>query len=230
MKNVEQTIQKEFANSPTIRRIIADMNSYLDPRASLIAFYNNVWNIDTAVGFGLNIWGRILGVSRVLPIPGDEGSFGFANSDVPPDWENFGSLMSSGGGPFYAGQKNTGSFSLNDTAYRTLLLTKALANIAATTAPALNALLRNLFPGRGRAFVRDNLDMTMTYVFNFSLSSIEFAILQFSGVLPHPGGVGVNVQVIPTGFVGFREANVDGDHAVTTWGFGPWYSAPNTGT
>lgn len=229
MKNVEQTIQKEFANSPSMRRIIACMNSYLDPRASLIAFYNYVWNIDTAVGFGLNIWGRILGVSRVIPLPGDEGSFGFHNADVPPDWENFGSPMSSGGGPFYNGAVTTGSFSLNDTAYRTLLLTKALANITATTAPALNALLQNLFPGRGRAFVRDNHDMTMTYVFNFSLSSIEFAILQFSGVLPHPGGVGVNVQVIPIGFVGFKEANADGQNSVTTWGFGPWY-APSTGT
>lgn len=230
MKNVEQTVQKEFANSPTIRRIIADMNSYLDPRASLIAFYNNVWNIDTAVGFGLNIWGRILGVSRVLPIPGDEGVFGFANDDVPPDWENFGSPMSSGGGPFFAGQNNTGSFSLNDTAYRTLLLTKALANITATTAPALNALLKNLFPGRGRAFVRDNRNMSMTYVFNFSLSTIEFAILQFSGVLPHPAGVGVSVQVIPIGFVGFKEQNADGNNSVTTWGFGPWYSRGSTGT
>lgn len=206
------------------------MNGYIDPRNNLIDFYNYVWNVDTAVGFGLNNWGRIVGVSRVITIPGSAGAFGFANDDTPPDWENFGSADAAPGavgGPFFSGQISTGGFTLNDDSYRTLILTKALANICATTAPALNQLIQNLFPGRGRAFVVDGGKtnssvggMRMTYVFEFALSSIEYAILAFSGVLPHPAGVLVNITVIPAGTFGFEEQG----ELVEPFDFGVFYT------
>lgn len=223
MQDLESTIASQFANSPTILQLIANMNQYIDPATDFDNFYDFVWNVDTARGFGLNIWGRIVGVSRVIPIPGTAGSFGFANTDVPADWQNFGSRGSPGaGGPFYAGQVSTGSFSLDDNAYRTLILAKALANIAATTAPALNQLVTNLFPNRGRAYTIDGRDMTMTYVFEFSLSSIEYAILTFSGVLPHPAGVLTKIIVIPvdTGVFGFSEMGA----GVVPLGFGVFNS------
>jgi uncharacterized protein DUF2612 len=95
-----------------------------------------------------------------------------------------------------------------------LILAKALANISATTAPALNQLISNLFPGAGRAFTLDHGNsnsaaggMAMTYVFEFPLSTIDYAILAFSGVLPHPAGVLVNVQNTPDAFFGFKEGN-----------------------
>ena len=210
----EKTGVSQYANSPIITQLVQNMNDYIDPRKSLLDFYNVVWNVDTAVGFGLNIWGRIVGVSRVIPIPATLGSFGFQTDNFPPDWQNFGTVgQPSTGGPFYSGQVNTGGFTLNDDAYRVLILTKALANIVATNAPSLNALVRNLFPGRGRAYTIDRGKsnasaggMRMTYVFEFKLTTIEFAILAFSGVLPHPAGVGVNVIVVPSGYFGFRES------------------------
>lgn len=222
MENVEQTIASQFANSPTLLQLIANMNQYIDPSTDFANFYSFIWNVNTAQGFGLNIWGRIVGVSRVIPIPGTVGSFGFDTADVPFDWQNFGNGSAGVGGPFYAGQTNTGSFTLNDDAYRTLILAKALANIAATTAPALNQLVTNLFPGRGRAYTIDGLDMSMTYVFEFSLTTIEFAILSFSGVLPHPGGVLTKILVVPveTGFFGFSEMGV----GVQPFGFGVFNS------
>lgn len=225
MLNVEKTIQSEYANSPTIAQLIENMNGYLDPRANILAFYNTVWNVNTAVGFGLDIWGRIVGVSRVIPIPGNNRTFGFDNSDFPFDWQNFGSTLPTGkGGPFSNGQIITGGYTLNDNAFRTLILTKALANITATTASALNALIQNLFPGRGTAFVVDRGNMAMTYVFQFPLTTIEYAILAFSGVLPHPAGVLVNVIVVPSGFLGFKEQGPPD----VPFGQGPFYS-PATG-
>lgn len=210
----KKTFCSQYANSAIVTQLVQNMNDYIDPRKSLLDFYNLVWNVDTAVGFGLNIWGRIVGVSRVVPIPATSGSFGFQNTNFPPDWQNMGVIAQpSTGGPFYSGQVATGGFTLDDDAYRVLILTKALANIVATDAPSLNALVRNLFPGRGRAYTRDlgksNTSvggMQMTYVFEFKLTTIEFAILSFSGVLPSPAGVGVNVLVIPTGYFGFRES------------------------
>jgi len=223
MLDVEQTVLSQYANSPTIIQLIENMNSYIDPRANIEAFYNCLWNVDTAFGEFLDIWGRIVGVSRVIPIPGSSGSFGFDNEDSPPDWQNFGFLgIPSVGGPFYAGQVNTGGFTLNDTAYRTLILTKALANIVATTAPALNQLIRNLFPGRGRAYTNDLGNMAMRYVFEFSLSTVEYAILAFSGVLPHPAGVKVSIIVIPSLGFGFKEQG----SLVKPFNFGTFNNSP----
>lgn len=220
MLNVDKTVISQYANSPTLSQLIKNMTAYLDPRANILAFYNTVWNVNTAQGFGLDIWGRIVGVSRVIPIPGSSGAFGFETADRPFDWQNFGSTLPAGkGGPFFNGQINTGGFTLLDDAYRTLILTKALANITATTAPALNALIQNLFPGRGVAFVIDRGNMAMTYVFEFQLTTIEYAILAYSGVLPHPAGVLVNVVVIPSGFLGFKEQGAPD----VPFGQGPFY-------
>lgn len=236
MINLEETICSQYANSPTLLQLITNMNDYIDPRKNLVEFYNFIWNVNTAQFWGLDIWGRIVGVSRVIPIPGTSGSFGYQNSDFPPDWQNFGNANGGGGGgPFFNGEISTGGFTLNDDSYRTLILTKALANIAATTAPGLNQLIRNLFPGRGRAYTIDRGKsnasaggMAMSYVFEFRLTSIEYAILAFSGVLPHPAGVLVSILVIPSGFFGFRESG-NRQHGFRETGLtGAFYSVPVT--
>ena len=66
MMNVEQTIISQYGNSPTILALIRGMNAYIDPSADIDAFYNLVFNLDTAQGFGLDIWGRIVGVDRTI--------------------------------------------------------------------------------------------------------------------------------------------------------------------
>lgn len=209
MIDVERTIISQYANSPTLVRLVQNMNAYLDPRANFQAFFDFVWNVNTAQGFGLDIWGRIVGVpnGRLLQLGANTQTFGFSNEDVPPDWAPFNQ------GTFSSGAEANNTFTLGDDAFRTLILAKALANITATTSQALNQLLRNLFPNRGRAYVIDRgksntaVDgMAMSFVFEFSLSQVEYAILAQSGVMPHPAAVGFNVIVIPGGQIGFIEA------------------------
>lgn len=198
MQNVEQTIISQYANSPTLTQLIQNMNAYIDPQANFDVFYSFVWNVDTAQGFGLDYWGKIVNVSRLLRIPGNDPIVGFDNIDSPKDWYpmSFGRFAMEG--------EATTAYILPDDAYRVLILTKALSNICATTAPALNQLLRNLFPGRGRCYVRDLGNMSMQFVFNFALSVVEYAILTQSGALPHPAGVFYSVLVNPPGLFGFN--------------------------
>jgi len=198
MLNVGRTIISQYANSPTLTQLIESMNDYIDPRVNMQAFYDAVWNVDTAVGFGLDIWGAIVGVSRLLKIPSNTTTFGFHNTDVPPDWAPFNQ------GTFYTGVTAGQSFLLPDDTYRTLILVKALANIVATSAPSLNLLLRNLFPGQGVCYVIDNGNMSMTFVFEFDITQADYAILTQSGALPHPAGVSVSVVVLGDNF-GFEE-------------------------
>lgn len=217
MEDVERTIISQYANSPTLVQLVRNMNEYLDQSTNFEAFYNFVWNVDTAVGFGLDDWGRIVGVTRVLQIPGADPIVGFDNASDPKDW----TPMSQG--RFARENESTTSYTLSDDAYRILILTKALSNIAATTAPALNQILRNLFPGRGRAYVRDLGGMAMQFVFNFSLTSVEYAILTQSGALPHPAGVFYSVIVAPTGkLFGFQGQG----SSVRPFNFGVFNSRP----
>lgn len=64
MRNVEQTIISQYANSPTLLKLIHNMNEYIRPDADIDNFYNVIWNVKTAQGFGLNIWGRIVGLQN----------------------------------------------------------------------------------------------------------------------------------------------------------------------
>lgn len=201
MEDVEQTIISQYGATTAIAGLCADMNEWLDQSTNWEQFYDNFWNIATAVGQGLDYWGDILGVSRLLTVPNTALSFGFQDDVEPPDTEPFNQ------GPFnIVGSSGSQTYLLPDSAYQVLLLAKALANISATSAPALNQLLLNLFPGRGPVFVRDLGAMAMQVLFLFDLTAVEYAILTTSGVFPHPAGVSVSVIVVNDNLFGFVEA------------------------
>ena len=77
MIDFQKTIISQFANSPTIVGLVTNMNAYIDQTANFQAFYDFVWNVNTAQGFGLDIWGRIVDVSRNLKIIAPVTNFGF---------------------------------------------------------------------------------------------------------------------------------------------------------
>jgi hypothetical protein len=198
MENVEQTIISQYANSPTLVQLIQNMNQYIDPQTDFDNFYNLIWNVDTAVGFGLDIWGRIVGVTRNIQITGAIVNFGFKEG---LNYQPFGQA------PFYTGKPATNTYILADNAFRTLILVKALANISNSTIPSLNQLLQNMFAGRGRCYVIDNGGMQIRFVFEFALLPYELSIMVNSGAIPRPAGVSAKIlQVdVPKTF-GFKEA------------------------
>lgn len=198
MQNVEQTIISQYGNSATITALIYNMNDAIDPAADLDNFYSFVWNVETAVGFGLDIWGRIVNVSRYLQIPETANYFGFneAGASAYPFNEY----------PFYSGiPPVTNTYALSDDAYRQLILTKALSNISATTSPAINQLLQNFFAGYGRCYVNDMGKMGMRYTFEFLLTPLQLAIITQSGALPRPAGVSVYMLNTLSPTFGFSE-------------------------
>lgn len=183
------TIISQYANSPTLLQLIQNFDTYIDPTFNLESFFDLIWNVDTAQGFGLDVWGRIVGVTRVLQVQtvsyfGFEGSGGNASGDP---------LNVS---PFYDGGSLTSNFALTDDAFRTLIFAKALANISDGSIPAINQILLNLFTGEGNCYVTDGGDMTMTYTFEFVLTPVQLAIVSQSGVLPKPVGVAATIVQI----------------------------------
>ena len=175
------TIISQYANSPTIVQLIRNMDTYINPGTNFDDFYTYVWNIETAQGFGLDILGRIVNIGRTLEVAADEPTFGFTEGG--PDYQPFNQA------PFYNGPPETSTFLLSDSAYRTLILMKALLNISNSSAASINQLLKNLFQNRGQCYVRDDGDMQITFVFKFKLLPFERAILTRSNAIPKPAAV-----------------------------------------
>lgn len=212
------TIISQYGNSPRIVKLIENFGDYMNQSANMDSFFDDMWNIDSAVGYGLDVWGRILQVSRNLEVTTGE-FFGFEESGTALPWNQ---------GTFYAGAGLTSVFALSDDAYRQLLLAKAFANICDGSIPAINQLLMTLFGASGNCFVTEgNLigdflgfaeagdrdvtgwgqgawfstessvsPMTMSYVFTFEPTPVQRAIIFNSGVLPKPIGVKASVVIL----------------------------------
>lgn len=180
------TVISQYANSPVILELIANFAEYLDPNANLAEFYRLVFNVDTAEGYGLDVWGRIVGVSRVLNLPVPGVYFGF--SEALPGSYPFDEAI------FYGGATLTSNFALSDTAFRRLILAKALANISDGSIPSINQILINLFSQYGNCYVVDRNDMSLKYSFGSTLDSVDRAIVTQSGALPKPAGVSFTIE------------------------------------
>ena len=192
-----QTILSQYCDSPTINGILSSYSSAIDPSVDFSNFYNNIWNIQTAQGQGLDDWGQIVNISRYLLVPTTTNNLGFKEA-FRIGYETTGP-QPFGQAPFGSGTQSTDTFALSDSDYRRLILIKAAANISNLSIPAINKLLQqfygtsyNNWPS-GIAYVIDNEDMSMTYHFNFIPSSLQLAIIESSGIFPRPAGVSVTV-------------------------------------
>jgi hypothetical protein len=191
MINVADTILTQYADSQKLKSLIYSFNQAVGIEDFIDNFYDMVWNIQTAQTYGLDVWGKIVVVSRQLTVTENQIYFGFneATSDPPvvDDPQPFNQA------PFYSGEVLTSTVTLTNDIYRKLIMLKAAANISDCTIPNLNKLLQYMFSEQGRCYVRVDSPMTMSYVFEFSLSTAELAIVQSSGALPAPAGVTVNI-------------------------------------
>lgn len=184
MQDIQKTIISQYANSPGICTIIDAQNQSIDPAATIDLWYNNVWNVQTAIGYGLDVWGRIVGVSRVLSVAADTYlGFNEANDLTEDSWNN---------GIWYSGTSATSNVALSDSAFRTLIFAKAYANISDGSITSINNILMTLFGASGECYVVDNENMTLTLHFSFTPSAVQVAIIENSGVLPRPSGTTIS--------------------------------------
>ena len=94
--------------------------------------------------------------------------------------------------------------------YRFLLKGQILKfNMKYVSVPEINRYLRVIFNEQNnyRVFVRDNLDMTMTYNITKDMGEIQEEITQLLNsydFLPRPSGVNINIVVNYNGYFGFE--------------------------
>lgn len=177
-----------------INSLITNAVNYMDTNEAINKFYDYVYNIKTARGFGLDIWGRILGQNRFLQTTAEDAWFGFNDAVGFFPFDD---------GVFFASENSTSNYRLSDESFRTLIIVRAFSNLSQTTIPNMNYILTTIFSGRGKVYVVDEGNMEIKIVFGFGLRGYEKAIVS-SDAVPHPCGVKVRMQYIDaTKLLGF---------------------------
>lgn len=139
--DIEETIQSQYAASPHLKALVTAFWDCLNPAADIQSIYDNMVNLDTAYGFGLDVWGRIVAIGReyasadtTLPYWGYEAPQGVTNDRA----KNYGNA------PFF--KKVTGNVRLSDDAYRLYILMKAMINIGDSSLAMINRVIKMLLP------------------------------------------------------------------------------------
>ncbi|HDR2501645.1 TPA: DUF2612 domain-containing protein [Enterobacter roggenkampii] len=195
----KDTILTQYSASEKLLSIIDTFNQAISLDDFTDDFIIKVWDLTTCETYGLDMWGKIVGVSRYVNTPIESSSFGFgeaddANPDYPTPFND---------APFFGGVQETTNVRLEDDAYRTLIFCKAFTNISIATIPEINRFLKMLFYQRGRAYCVNYRDMTMGITFEFELAPYEESILTNYEVTPVPSGVLVNIRQVVSPYFGF---------------------------
>lgn len=177
----------QYANSPKFVALVSGLTSIFSNAQTLEDWYNVVFNIKTAEGFGLDIWGSILNQGR---------AFSYIDPDSG-DTENV----------YLKGAQTVSGISYTadqiEEIYRQVLFLKAMSNITNATLASLNQMLQFYYQGRGRVYVINVGTMQIRYVFEFYVNKLEKAIFT-SEVMPRPTGVKAFFEYIPKGeYFGF---------------------------
>lgn len=187
--DVWDTLLSQYANSPIITGIITAFNAAMDQTQNIDSLFDLIWNVLTAQGYGLDVWGRIVGVTRTIPLAavGNAPTFGF--NEPGNDWVGFNQA------PFFSGGALLNNVTLTDAQFRPLVLAKAATNVWDGSIPSFNKILIALFQGRGPPpYIIDNGNMSIVLNFPFVLASLDLAIINSSNCLPQPTGVVITIQ------------------------------------
>lgn len=166
-------------------------------------WYTNVFDLQTADTFGLAVWALILELPLYIPTetPNQTDVWGFNAVPSENSYVNFenGTFSNLGGDTVLTPQEQ-----------RILLQLRYFQLISRGAIPEINTFLNWLFtrqtpPFQGAAYVLDGFDMTITYVFNFTIPQLMLTVFQKNDVLPRPAGVEIkNIITLNDTIFGFN--------------------------
>lgn len=194
----------QYANADRLNAIIDNELAFHKKNVTdfISNWYNDVFNLKTANSFGIEIWGKILGVRRPSTLQQNfvidtNSSIKFLNIDTGT-WHTI----------FVVGQSPNVSIAvetnppnpsptpvqISDEAYRRCLLAKLFLLHSNGSIIDINRYLYKLFGGRQVTIV-DNYDMTMRIDFNYSPTETELSIITSKDFSPRPAGVELQYSI-----------------------------------
>lgn len=198
---IDATVQSQYAASPHIRALVDSFWEAINPDADIESIYQNMVDPDTAVGFGLDVWGRIVAIGREY-IALDE-STKYLGFNPPPGMPNP-RLNSFNNAPFY--RPVDGKVRLADNAYRTYIFIKAMINIGTGTLASINKMLALMFPDTEISCLHvDTMILRLLVKGKISAASKQ-ALLKLPWL---PAGVGLQLYQVITPTFGFNGSGLE---------------------
>ena len=179
----------QYEDADNLKALAGYKSAYFDK--STVQFWRNwyrdVFNIDTANEFGLNIWSRILDVPLGIDVP-------------PSDKTTVGLGFGKKKANFKANFRRNSDYTLSLTVeQKRLIIRMRYFNLTQSpTVTNINEFLMRLFwQEDSKVFVLDPLDMTyMYYVFNYNPDERLRLLLENFDLMPRPSGVGVKYRIV----------------------------------
>ena len=188
--HIDATVQSQYAASSHLRALVEAFWECLNPETDIELVYNKMINPNTAVGFGLDVWGRIVAIGREYSTPDDSHPYwGYE----PPQGVTNPRMRNFNNAPFY--KKITGKVKLTDSAYRTYIFLKAMMNIGDSSLASLNRMIKVLFPTANIAILHIDT-MVLRIVIQSEIPQADLnALLNLPWI---PAGVGLEIYQVIT--------------------------------
>ena len=192
----------QYANSPVLVKLDNGLKTLFNDSIFTTNWYNVVFNIATATGYGLDVWGKILNRNRSFVYNGTEYYLQGAQTI---------------GGVSYTADEM-------EDLYRMVLQITAMRYIGNASCSAINRVLEVVFNKYGKAYCYEYATMQIRYVIEFYASNVLKAIIETLNL--HPTGVLTSYEYLPVGeFLGFytNAQEQSEEEPYTPFDNGPFY-------
>lgn len=212
-----EVIQYQYYNTNigAFLRGLSQINERYINQAIETAF-NDIINLRTAVGAGLDMWGKVLGFPRYIPV----------EDDTPKDWKNFNFYDSYFKKLKFKNYSDIKFLGLPDFNYRLILLLLKAQQSITPNIKAIELLVNEIFKTlKISIIVKDTQDMSwITYVFKQEIPEWLGWILKHYDILPRPAGVGATFIVDLKKPLSFDRYDLELNKEITNFYYGNFSS------
>lgn len=196
------TLQGQYKNT-NIETLLKGLDSVFTKHTTNLMNHclNDVYNLKTAKGYGLDLWGKLLGFPRYLPTKEKAENIKPNNNAINFYEKNFYKVQ--------FGYLDLDAFTymrLTDDAYKTMLNIVLLKTTTDCSLESINEYCKILFTKMGgSAFIGDSENMEFTYfIFRFKMPDWFKYIIDKYDILPRAAGVGMKYFESESYYIGFK--------------------------
>jgi len=190
---------KQYWDKPNAQAEIELQAATWEPVRDILRQFGEEFDLDNAAGHRLDIIGKIVGISRIVPLVVPKVAFGFSGYVNARGFDDK-FLILTNRAPFRNKfERAYTNLELDDNDYRFFIRARIAVNngsgfMVSHTEISVQNAVQTLF--EGRAYVIDNEDMTLTLYVSPTYDLIRLNAIVSSGLLPKPQGVRYDSAVL----------------------------------
>jgi len=185
--NVLTSLLWQYNKAANLEALVSFKNDWLEDFNQKFweMWFINVFDLQTANLFGLNVWSIILNLPLYVPLGPPVVSDYFGFNEIPP----INTYVNFTNGNFAPGSLPP---LLTEEEQRIALRLRYYQCVTRGAVTEVNLFLNFVFGSLGGCWMIDNFDMTITYEFGFHVSTALLQVIQNNFLLPKPAGVAIS--------------------------------------